>query len=325
MTNLSTNQELFALPGNGEPALVVFLRGIPGSGKSTFAKAHLEAYDAGTVIRINNDDLSTMLFGVPWGSNPVAAELLACTRIKLLEACLSQPLIRLIFVDNTNLQTSNLNVLAQTAMNLGAKVIVDDRFLSIDVDECIRRDALRANPVGEGVIRKMSRQAGKLDSWIPTEPRQSLDNFINAIKPYENSIDLPATIIVDIDGTLAIMGDRSPYAWHEVEKDLPNPHVVNFVKNHIEEGHKVIIMSGRDGICRRETKRWLDKYVAPDLTLFMRAQNDKRPDYIVKHELFHNNIADNYHVTLVLDDRNSVVRLWRALGLNCWQVAEGDF
>jgi hypothetical protein len=30
-------------------------------------------------------------------------------------------------------------------------------------------------------------------------------------------------------------------------------------------------------------------------------------------------------VVLCLDDRNSVVKLWRDLGLTCLQVAEGDF
>lgn len=324
MTEILTLQELFPIPSEEDATLVIFLRGIPGSGKSTFAKAHFDAYPSGTVIRINNDDLSTMLFGAPWGSNPVAAELLASARIKLLEASLAQPLIKLIFVDNTNLQTSTVNTLAQVANNLGAKVIVDDRFLSVDVEECIRRDSLRINSVGEGIIRKMARQASRLTPWTPNW-KPSLEEFLQSIELYHNSTELTPSIIVDIDGTLAIMGDRDPYAWHKVGRDLPNTSVVDFVKRHIQEGHNVIIMSGRDGVCRKETQEWLDRYVSPGLTLFMRTQNDKRPDYIVKNELFRSNIVDNYHVTLVLDDRTSVVKLWRALGLNCWQVNEGDF
>lgn len=30
-------------------------------------------------------------------------------------------------------------------------------------------------------------------------------------------------------------------------------------------------------------------------------------------------------VEIVFDDRNSVVKMWRLLGLTCFQVAEGDF
>lgn len=324
MTNM-INLDLYPLPGEDESVKVVFLRGIPASGKSTFAKAHLEAYPAGQVIRINNDDLSSMLFGAPWGANPIAADLLHTLRVKMLETAIAEPYVRLIFVDNTNLQISSLNKLVRVVSNLNATFIIDDRFLSVDVEECIARDLLRTNPVGAGIIRKMHATASRLTPWIMPAWNLSIESFLDSLEAYPNSVELPETIIVDIDGTLAIMGDRSPYAWSRVGIDTPNKQVVNFVKDRIKAGHKVIIMSGRDGVCRAETQEWLDRYVASGLPLFMRTIDDNRPDYIVKHELFQANIAGKYHVSLVLDDRDMVVRLWRALGLNCWQVAEGNF
>ncbi|MFC7644091.1 hypothetical protein ACFQX6_27630 [Streptosporangium lutulentum] len=36
--------------------------------------------------------------------------------------------------------------------------------------------------------------------------------------------------IVDIDGTLALRGDRGPYDWDRVGEDLPNHPVVTIVK-----------------------------------------------------------------------------------------------
>jgi hypothetical protein len=36
-------------------------------------------------------------------------------------------------------------------------------------------------------------------------------------------------------------------------------------------------------------------------------------------------VKDNYKVLLVLDDRDQVVRMWRELGLTCFQVDYGDF
>lgn len=324
MTN-TINLDLYPLPGDGELVNVVFLRGVPASGKSTFAKAHLEAYPAGRVVRINNDDLSSMLFGVPWGSNPIAADLLYSLRIKILETALAEPYVRLIFVDNTNLQTSSLNKVIRAISNFKATIIVDDRFLSVSVEECISRDLLRPIPVGEDVIRNMYSTASRLSPWVASTSNISIDNFLESLEIYPNSNELPETIIVDIDGTLALMGDRDPYAWHKVGLDLPNKQVVKFIKDRIEAGHHVIVMSGRDGVCYVETQEWLDRHVTPGLPLFMRTPNDKRPDYIVKHELFQANVARKYHVSLVLDDRNMVVRLWRALGLNCWQVAEGNF
>ena len=57
----------------------------------------------------------------------------------------------------------------------------------------------------------------------------------------------------------------------------------------------------------------------------MRATGDQRRDSIVKLEIFDQEIRDRYHVIGVFDDRQQVVRMWRALGLTVFQVAEGDF
>lgn len=59
--------------------------------------------------------------------------------------------------------------------------------------------------------------------------------------------------------------------------------------------------------------------------LFMRATGDHRPDSVVKLELFNKFVRDNYHVRFVLDDRNSVIGMWRSLGLDAFQVNEGNF
>lgn len=57
----------------------------------------------------------------------------------------------------------------------------------------------------------------------------------------------------------------------------------------------------------------------------MRPAGDHRRDAIVKRELFDLHIRHQYRVTHVLDDRTQVVQMWRALGLTCLQVADGDF
>ena len=54
--------------------------------------------------------------------------------------------------------------------------------------------------------------------------------------------------------------------------------------------------------------------------LFMRAPGDMRKDTIVKEEIFWRDIADNFNVQFVVDDRPSVCRMWRELGLKVLQV-----
>ena len=57
----------------------------------------------------------------------------------------------------------------------------------------------------------------------------------------------------------------------------------------------------------------------------MRKSGDNRSDAIVKREIYETHIKDRYQVDYVLDDRYSVVRMWRELRLTVLQVAEGNF
>lgn len=133
-------------------------------------------------------------------------------------------------------------------------------------------------------------------------------------------------VIVDIDGTLALRtGDRSPYDWHRVGEDEPNSVVVELVQV-LDSRYRIILMSGRDESCRRQTEMWLDAQVVPFDELHMRAEKDNRKDSVVKEELYRKHVEGHYEVAFVLDDRAQVVRMWRdVLGLTVLQVADGDF
>jgi hypothetical protein len=69
---------------------------------------------------------------------------------------------------------------------------------------------------------------------------------------------------------------------------------------------------------------WLDNYITYD-HLFMRPEKDMRPDNIVKAELFDQYVRDNFDVRFVLDDRDQVVDMWRAMGIKTLQVEPGAF
>lgn len=131
-------------------------------------------------------------------------------------------------------------------------------------------------------------------------------------------------IMVDIDGTLAHMRDRSPYEWHRVGEDKVDP-VISHILDCYEGMNKIILLSGRDSVCRPETEDWLKDNAIPYDLLVMRKENDNRKDSIIKWELFQEHIEPNYNVLFVLDDRNQVVKMWREKGLKCLQVADGDF
>ncbi len=138
---------------------------------------------------------------------------------------------------------------------------------------------------------------------------------------------LPPAVIVDVDGTLALRtGDRQFYDWHRVGEDDPNPPVVELVQTIAAAGqHYIVVMSGRDEVCRQETDQWLRRHRIPFGELHMRPHKDNRPDSVVKEELYRKHVEPHYGVSFVLDDRDQVVAQWRSMGLTCMQVAPGAF
>ena len=148
-------------------------------------------------------------------------------------------------------------------------------------------------------------------------------------------------VIVDIDGTIAHMGskeppDRRPYDWDRVGEDEPIIPIINLVSMFRTMGFVIIFVSGRDACCREATVKWLmTEGVSMDVgkewalvdedQLFMRPKGNNEPDVIVKRKIYTDIIAPNYDVHYVLDDRNTVVKMWRDMGLTVLQVADGDF
>lgn len=136
----------------------------------------------------------------------------------------------------------------------------------------------------------------------------------------------PNAVLVDVDGTIALRGDRDPYDWDRVGEDTPNRPVIAVAHALAAAGNRLIVMSGRPDTCRAATTAWLTTHlgVAHDGP-HMRRAGDGRRDAEVKAELFDQHVRDQYTVTAVLDDRRQVVDMWRSIGLLVLHVAEGDF
>jgi hypothetical protein len=138
---------------------------------------------------------------------------------------------------------------------------------------------------------------------------------------------MPLAWIVDVDGTLAIHCDRNPYDWRRAGTDAPNRPVVLAVQALAAhpEVSAIIVISGREERAREVTASWLTDCGVRYHKLLMRADGDYRPDEVVKEEIFRQQIQHHYSVVGVIDDRTRVVRMWRRIGLVCFQVADGNF
>lgn len=136
-------------------------------------------------------------------------------------------------------------------------------------------------------------------------------------------------IICDLDGTLCLLNGRSPYDASTCENDEANRPVLELIGAYnYHMRYTTIFVSGRMDKYREQTEKWLNRNVvgySNRMPLFMRKTDDYRKDFEVKEEIYHLEIEGIYDVQFVLDDRDQVVKMWRGLGLTCFQVAEGSF
>ena len=123
-------------------------------------------------------------------------------------------------------------------------------------------------------------------------------------------------IMCDIDGTLAKMSPfRKPFDWDKVMQDEVIHHIKMLVNRYFATGVKVILVSGRDAVCEKLTKMWLEKNGINYHHLYMRPMEDKRDDREAKNEIYQLFIKDKYNIELVLDDRPKMIRMWLEMGL----------
>ena len=164
-------------------------------------------------------------------------------------------------------------------------------------------------------------------------------------------------VIFDLDGTLANIDYRRKLAtkpngkldWDiffkpgNIQLDKPNPPVIKCAQMFKQQGYEILIFSGRNDRMYERTVEWLEWNDVPFDLLVMRpdkfqgrtwpvaeynpATPDMRymPDEVLKKAMLDEFMEDINDVYLVVDDRDKVVKMWRDLGLNTFQVAPGDF
>jgi len=299
---------------------LVLTRGLPASGKTTWARAWVaEAPERRG--RVNRDDLRHQLFGAFRGLT--LAQEAAVTEASRASVLALLGTGRDVVADDMNLRPKYVREWRRFVTSHGHTLETVE--LPIDVETAIERDAQRERQVGAEAIRSIAGKFTRRGVLLPIPDDVAED--VPEVDIYTPPARAELAVIVDIDGTLALHNGRSPYDLHLCGKDLPNPPVVMAVEHARAGGARIIFCSGREDSARADTEEWLDIHVdrTDDEPLLMRAADDKRRDSIVKRELFDQHIRERYDVAYVLDDRNQVVQMWRSLGLTVLQVAEGDF
>jgi predicted kinase len=130
---------------------VIINRGLPASGKTTFSKSLMK--NNPTYKRVNKDDLRAMIDGGIWSKKN--EQFIIKTRDELILKYLNAGYN--VICDDTNIHHKHFQNISKLVKGL-AEVVVNDSFLDIPVEECIRRDLDRVNSVGANVIINMNEQ-----------------------------------------------------------------------------------------------------------------------------------------------------------------------
>lgn len=141
-------------------------------------------------------------------------------------------------------------------------------------------------------------------------------------------------VIFDLDGTLANTAECRHYLEQEPKNwDAfyyaacsvnPIQSVVDVCRN-LQENYSIYIVSGRSDLVKKQTIAWLNEHGIKFNLIFMRPHGDHTPDDILKKSWCDLNHIPIHRVLCAFDDRDRVVKMWRSLGIPCFQVAEGDF
>lgn len=304
---------------------LVITRGLPASGKSTRAREWCA--EKRPRVRVNRDDLRLNMFNI---DRTERLDFQQEQDVSLAQKAAVEALLRggvSVIVDDTHLKLKHARAWADLARETGARFSTID--IRTDFDTCVKRDKARGAPVGEARIRAMNE---RFHWWWKHDVTPNEDPERPTVTPWEPDPSLPPAYIVDIDGTLAKKrkgpGERGWHDYARVGEDLPyqrNLDLVMALRTTAVNGLRpaILLVSGRDQSCEDETRDWLwgRLFGGADM-LLMRPAGDQRKDTTIKAELFDAHIRGRYNVLGVLDDRPSVCRMWRAMGLDV--LAVGD-
>lgn len=135
---------------------IILTRGIPASGKSTWAKQEV-LKDPEHSIRINRDDLRNMS-GKYWV--PTRESYIISCRNQLLNLAICMGFDTII-IDDMNLNSKDFEYIL-IVVDKANEIIKDTKnqykiefkdFTNVSLNVCIERDSKRENPLGEKVIR----------------------------------------------------------------------------------------------------------------------------------------------------------------------------
>lgn len=197
------------------------------------------------------------------------------------------------------------------------KYEIEFKDFFIPLEECIRRDANRPNPIGEKVIRDTWR---KYKHFIQTS---EVEKYVNNLRAWD--IGKPTCVVIDMDSTLCFNTTKRPWfgegAAEGMKNDVPNGGVCDVIFE-LQKSYPIILATGRDTSQEEVTKQWLLDHEINVSEFYFRTEGDYRKGVEVKREQIEK-IMEKYNILVIFEDCEPIVQMYRDMGLTVLQPNKG--
>lgn len=292
---------------------ITILVGPCGSGKSTWALQHLNLDN----IYVNRDTQGKE------------------GHLNIFKLALEQG--RSIIIDRMNFNKEQRNRYLLPAKELGykTKIVVFHVPYDICLDRCEnRKDHPNIKDVGT---------ASEVLHFFFKKYERVEDNEADEVIRLGWDGEKKTGLIIDLDGTLCNIDNRLHFVkdkdvdsettikkdwknfFKNIPNDVPNKWCQSIIWQYNKSSSDIILCSGRPDDYKRITEDWLEKWHIDWTKLFMRQRGDYRRDDIIKEVILDFEILPRYNILFAIDDRQSIVDLWRRRGIVALQCQPGDF
>lgn len=315
---------------------LIMMSGPSGSGKSTTAKKMLA--EDGNTIRINRDELRLMSIH-KW--SPRREEW-----IKEMEDSIVRGHAKFkthIIVDDTNLRQGDHDFWRNMAKEIGYEF----KVLKVNpgLAECLRRDSLRRDHehVGRAAIERQFLR-GKLIEW-PTDkqvviwdvdgtfadlthrtPWIKIGGFCPACRISHNGV-APNPNCGYCQGTGVLQKKHHDMFYSLVQFDRPIENIIKWNQGCAKDYFNVVVTGRSPERCENETIQWLnDNGVVFEHIFFRMAHqhdDDVRQKQMILSLMLESGLKRE-QIAFVVDDRPSVVQMWRNNGIKVYPVRGRD-
>lgn len=310
------------------------MRGLPASGKTTWARHEAKRDLTGGTVRISRDDLRVALFGSHLVNNGVVPDEDFITDIQQRTVRRHLRAGRNVIIDDLNLRDRYVRQWAGIAESLGVEWQTVD-LRAVDLLTCINHDAQRERrgerSVGRGVIEGLHKRlvAGRDLNIVPAAA------ITPQFEPIIQNPGLPDAWVFDVDGTLADISYRDPFHTHRIPEDSLHEDVAQLLADlratraitaaRPDDYPRIIIATGRQAADADPTRTWLRKQGIDYDEFHCRTTDEgtKVPDTVVKYRMARD-ISSRYRIRGWVDDRPKVSRMLRSIGIQVFQVGDPD-